>query len=175
VADTNAIVITFRNTNPSPAGIQSANLSYVVAPISTTTTLVRLDAVVVFLPPRNPAEEVPSNDVVVTVTRSGTTHDTITITDAAVTRQLADILNGLPTRVPGLYSGPPSSQSYEVAFASAMGATPNLVVVEDNGSATPTITAHGVKQTPSLDDTIAGRFIQALDRLFPTSPGSTHS
>jgi hypothetical protein len=173
MSDTNAIVIGFRNTDPTPNGIQSANLSYVVAPISTTTTVVRVDAVVVFQPPRNLAATVPSHDLVVTVTRSGTTKDTVTITDAAATRQLAEILNGLPTWVPGIYSAPPSSESYTVAFATAIGTPPDFTVVENNGYARVSITATGVNQTPDLYDP-AGQFIQALNRLIPSSLGTTN-
>jgi len=157
-----------------PVGIQSAQLQAEVAPTGPSSSAVRVDAQVVFLPPRSAAEQVPPTDTVVVVTRSGfmpsgaPASARLTRTDPSNVGLLASILDRLPPAVPGMSSCPAESLQYQLAFAARLGAAPNYVATTTACDGV-VVTIAGVAVQPVLSDA-GGTLTQALEAMFAGSP-----
>ncbi len=125
-----------------PAGVDSAQLLFSVAPVHGGGAGIRVDAQVTWLPTEPAAATVPSGDDVAVVSITETVPAKIwrqeklpaprqvTVTDAATVQRLRATADGLPMSLPGTRSCPADvGTRYVVAFARAAGARPDRTYV----------------------------------------------
>lgn len=116
--------------SPGP-GLESAELVFAVAGHGTGSSIVRVDAQVIWEPTRPAAEQVPPADKVAVLTSSGGgSSRSRTITDADTVEQLASIIDSLPVALPGTTSCPAEMVEYNLSFATSLTAPPNFSAVE---------------------------------------------
>jgi hypothetical protein len=145
---------------PVPDVIQQRSL-YVSVASDGDGTAMRVDSQVNWLPAKSPAERVPAQARVVTITAipgSGTAPGVtpvrerpVTVTDPVTVTKIADVVNGLPLMPPGVFNCPFSNgEGLRLTFR-ATGSGPVLAQVtsQDNGCGTVTLTIGG-KQMPTL-------------------------
>jgi hypothetical protein len=159
-----------------PSGIQLAQLLVQLAPVTATESAVRVDAQVVFLPPKSPAEQVPASDRVVVIQRTGSLPGggsaaaTVTVTDPTTVQKLVGLLDGLDPQPPSVESCPAELLSYRLAFAPSVSAAPNYVATI--GSCDTVVVSAGVVSAggstlqPALGGAGVSQLEQFLGRLF---------
>jgi hypothetical protein len=120
-------------------------------------TAIRVDAQVTWQPPRSPAERVPSAARVVTISQlpSLLPHGrrplpSVTITDAAVTKRIAALVDQLPVSTLGVMSCPAMvGGGIELTFRAKAGA-PVLAVVNSQGGCDTVLFTIAGRQQPAL-------------------------
>ena len=120
-------------------------------------TAIRVDAQVTWQPPRSPAERVPSAARVVTISQlpSLLPHGrrplpSVTITDAAVTKRIAALVDQLPVSTLGIMSCPAMvGGGIELTFRARAGA-PVLAVVNSQGGCDTVLFTIAGRQQPAL-------------------------
>ena len=118
-----------------PLQIDHEVLSLQIVDSGPGTSIMRADALVVWLPDRTPGEEVPVTDTVVTVGRSvslpgqSSPHTAQVVTDTAWVRVLTEAFDGLPTALPVAMTCDTKDADARgrVAFSSAPTAVPDIV------------------------------------------------
>jgi hypothetical protein len=135
-----------------PAGVDAATLAMAVAPAGPDASVIRADAQVIWYPPRSAAEYIPSSVHAVTITASGLGPGqrsvTRTFTARSVVTRLAAMINGAYAQPLGsVFSCPLEEVTYRLAFATAPGAAPSLVMT-DTGCPALQVTAGGHAQPP---------------------------
>jgi hypothetical protein len=127
-------------------------------------TAIRVDAQVTWQPPRSPAERVPSAARVVTISQlpsllphSKRPPASVTITDAAVTKRIAALVDQLPVSTLGVVSCPAMiGGGIELAFRAKIGG-PVLAAVNSEGGCGTVLFSLAGKQQPAL--TGSGSFV----------------
>jgi hypothetical protein len=136
-----------------PAGVNAAVLSMSVAPDGHDASVIRADAQVIWYPPRSAAEYIPASVHAVTITAWTLGHQggvTSTFTAPSVLQRLTAMLNGAYALPQGsVFSCPLDVATYRLAFATAPGAAPSLVMT-DTGCPGIQVTAGGRAQ-PTLE------------------------
>jgi hypothetical protein len=156
-------------------GIFSAVLSWAIVPTGSATSLLRLDAQVVWLPARSAGEVVPRDTRAVVLTWNDSSPDsptrsvplTLTVTDLATVTRLAAIFNELPTALPAPHNCPAyhASITETAAFLAGRTGRPTITATID-GCSDVTVTVDGKDATPLRD---SGRLGPGIDQLFGKS------
>jgi hypothetical protein len=139
-----------------PAGIQSAELLDQVVPNGPGSSLVRVDAQVVYDPERTPAETVGPLETVAVITRLGAGpprsngRATLTITDPGTVGRLVAKVNTLPTQPPGVSGCPAISTTYQLSFGRSPTALADIIF-NAGGCGGVAVTVHGIAQPPLTD------------------------
>jgi hypothetical protein len=153
-AATTVLFVTY-TPNRVPAGVSQADL--VVGVLSAPSgAWLRADAEVIPFPARSAAEFLSPDlfhAVIVSAFRANQRPHTVTraITSAEVIARLAELLNSLPAAPPQMLHCPAMVASYQVAFATAPGARPGVVVTAP-GCATDEVRVEGRGAQPALWD-----------------------
>lgn len=142
---------------PVPGVLNTRDLVVEVVSAGGGQTAIRVDAQVTWQPPRASGEQVPSAARVVMITqlpsllpRSKRPPAPVTITDAAVVRRLAALVDGLPISTLGNASCPAMlGGGIQLAFRARVGGPPLAVVNSAGGCGTVLLTIDG-KQQPAL-------------------------
>lgn len=151
-----------------PAGIASAQLLVEVAPAGEATrSVLRLDAQVVFLPPRDPRSFVPAADTFARVARTDATGKSasVAVSDPVAVAQLRTVVDGLAVAAPGASSCPSFSLAYSAAFSRSPTAAPDFVAAT-GPCLTVQLTVNGTPVQPDLRDADG-----SFDRLLGTLLG----
>jgi len=158
-----------------PSGVNAAQIVLTIAPDTSGGSLVRVDAQVIWYPPRSAGEYIdPARyqvlTVEVTIFNPQVHRISKTITSRAPITELADALNRSEVE-PLLFDGCPASfATYRLAFAVSLHTAP-VVVVTANQSAClgAQISVDGRKQPPVQD---AAAVVAIADQLLGFTPRS---
>jgi hypothetical protein len=155
-------------------GISSAGLTDTVVPARRGGSLLRIDAQVIWNPPRSAAEHIDPRDyravrIHAELYGHGAQHVTRTFTARGVIGRLARLLNGLPASPGGLYPCPLQLATYQLTFEPK--ASQPKIVVATQGCSSDTVTVGGARQ-PALEDfgkltALAGQITRVRPSLVP--------
>jgi hypothetical protein len=153
-----------------PRGISSAGLTDTVVAAPHGGALLRVDAQVIWYPPRSAAEYLVAKDyraVQIDATLFGgkERHVRKTFTSRALIGKLTRLLDGLPASPGGAFPCPIILVSYRLTFEAVSG-HPN-VIVSTSGCTTDTISVGGVSQ-PTLEDNGFATLVGKIMHLHPS-------
>jgi hypothetical protein len=151
--------------NRPPRGISSAGLFDSIVPGPHGSALLRVDAEVIWYPPRPAAEHLAAKDyrsVLIDAILAGKSRPILrTFTSRAIIGKLTRLLNGLPASPGGVVPCPAEFVTYTLTFEPAAGQP--KVVVDTSDCLSDTISVGGVSQPPLVNDgrveTLAGKLM----------------